>query len=44
VYGQWNARELFSNRQLGKAKTLTGELEAHDCAIFIMSTANALKK
>lgn len=44
VYGQWNARELFSNRQLRTAKTLTGELAAHDCAIFIMSTANALKK
>jgi alpha-galactosidase len=44
VHGQWNAREIFSNRQLRTVKTLAGELAAHDCSIFILNPANALRK
>jgi alpha-galactosidase len=44
MYGQWNAREIFSNRQLRAVKTFTGELTAHDCVIYVLSTTNSLTK
>lgn len=44
IHGQWNAREIFSNRQLRAVKTLAGELNAHDCAIFVLSQLNGSKK
>ncbi|WP_207512372.1 glycoside hydrolase family 27 protein [Longitalea luteola] len=44
IHGQWNAREIFGNRQLHAVKALTGELNAHDCAIFVLSQVKKLKK
>ena len=38
THGQWSAKEIFSSRQVRKAKALAGELAAHDCAVFILSS------
>lgn len=42
MHGRWKTREIFTNRRQQSVKTLTGELAAHDCALFVLS-ANALK-
>jgi alpha-galactosidase len=43
IHGQYNAREIFSNRSLRSVKTLTGELAAHDCVVFVLNEMSALK-
>jgi alpha-galactosidase len=43
IHGQYNVREIFSNRSLRSVKTLTGELAAHDCAVFVLNEMSALK-
>jgi alpha-galactosidase len=37
LYGQWTMYEIFANRKLNSTKKITGNLNAHDCVVYIFS-------
>jgi alpha-galactosidase len=41
IQGRFSAREIFSNRLIRAANTLTGELAAHDCVIYVLTEMSA---